>query len=118
MLGWVTQIPFDGEWLNSEPFRLAVSESLASATTRPPTWDSAHRVLTIYLAKAEQCRVRVSTYISSADLDVLGPWAWILRRDDMSGLHPWGTISAYGPRYGTIPYNYIAYYGREACSIE
>ncbi len=68
------QIAFAGTWPAVGGFRLAVQEGKAN---RPPHWDAAARVLTVYLAKAEQVTIMASSYLSVADVGVMGMCKWL-----------------------------------------
>lgn len=73
----VLLIPWGGAWPARQPFRLRVVEETGEVQ-RPPEWDAAGRLLTVYLVKAAIARVRLSSFLEDADLDLLGPWSWRL----------------------------------------
>jgi hypothetical protein len=73
----VLLIPWGGAWPAREPFRLRVVEETGEVQ-RPPEWDAAARLLTVYLVKAAIARVRLSSFLDDTDLDLLGPWSWRL----------------------------------------
>ena len=86
-LGSITQIGFGAGWPGRVPFRLQLAEPTApDGATAPPVWDPQNRVLTVHLAKAEQGSVRLSSFLNSDDLDVLGIWHWMLERNSAQGL--------------------------------
>jgi hypothetical protein len=70
--GSVTYIDFGVDWPQRRSFRLAIVEGLA-----PPAWDSANRVLTIYLPKSAVVEIGLSCYLNPADLTVMGVWEWL-----------------------------------------
>jgi hypothetical protein len=70
--GSVTYIEFGANWPGRTTFRLAIVEGIAA-----PTWDSANRVLTVYLAKSAVVEVPLSCYLTPSDLSVMGVWAWL-----------------------------------------
>lgn len=80
--GSTVHIPFigpggTGQWPDGLPFRLVVAERTA-ATGEIPTWDPQARVLTVFLAQAQQCTARLSSSITLDDLNQLGQWQWLL----------------------------------------
>jgi hypothetical protein len=75
----ITQIDFGASWPGYLPFRLQLAEpSNPDGSTEAPAWDTQNRVLTVHLAKAEQGTVRLSSFLNTNDLDVLGIWQWML----------------------------------------
>lgn len=72
--GSATLVSFDGEgdWQKLQPFRLALADG-ASA----PTWDPQGRVLTVFLPKATQTIVPLSSYLLADDLKLMGVWQWL-----------------------------------------
>ncbi len=75
----VLLIPFDGAWPARRPFRLRVVEE-DGEVQRAPAWDAAARVLTVYLTKATIARVRVSSFLDDADVDLMEQWHAVLER--------------------------------------
>ena len=57
------------------------SETFTDAEN-PPTWDAQERLLTVFLPKADEVKVRYSTYPAkelngAGGLDLLGLWSWL-----------------------------------------
>ena len=93
----VLKVPFDMKWPDSMPFLIRLEEKPGEmpvgtpleacsekfpADPLPPAWD-ATPVLTVYLPKGEQVRVRYSTFPGKdenglPDLELLGVWQWLL----------------------------------------
>lgn len=71
-------IDFGSDWPERVPFRLVLAEPDPPATTLPPTWDAQQRVLTVFLAKAEQATLRLSSTLTLDDLEHLGLWQWLI----------------------------------------
>jgi hypothetical protein len=91
IIGSIMQIDFGEKtnWPTYLPFRLQLAEpSNPDDPSGIPAWDPQNRILTIHLAKAEQATVRLSSYIDTNDLDVLGIWGWILGRNALAGMSP------------------------------
>lgn len=72
-------IPFDGAWPARRAFRLRVVEE-DGEVQRAPAWDAAARVLTVFLTKATIARVRVSSFLEDADVDLMEAWHAVLER--------------------------------------
>ncbi len=72
--GSVTLVDFDGaqDWQEVQPFRLALADG-----NRPPAWDAANRVLTVFLPKGTSTIVPLSSYITPNDLKLMGVWQWL-----------------------------------------
>jgi hypothetical protein len=71
--GWVTFIDFGSKpWPDASAFRLLLVEG-----SQAPAWDAASRVLTVYLPKSGMVQVPLSSYVLSADLDIMGVWGWL-----------------------------------------
>jgi hypothetical protein len=85
-----TQIDFGTAWPERLPFRLQLAEQPdPNRPPAPPSWDSVHRVLTVYLAKAEQVTVRLASFLGDAhDLDLLGIWSWLVEQLQAGGKQP------------------------------
>jgi hypothetical protein len=81
LLGSTLHVEFTGTWPDTAPFRLRLADPEATGQARPPSWDPAARVLTAFLAKAEQATFRLSSQLSPAenprDLAELELWAWV-----------------------------------------
>jgi len=82
------KIPFDLEWPDSKPFRIRIEERPGQMTGTsceetfqhiedPPKWDQVNRILTVYLAKAQEVKVRYSCYFNHDDLSKMGIWKWL-----------------------------------------
>jgi hypothetical protein len=63
------KVPFDGAWPHSRPWRLSLVEGSGA-----PSFDSAQRVLTVALRKAEQATFQLSCYLDKPDLELMGAW--------------------------------------------
>lgn len=79
--GSIVQLPFGApdevdRWPDRPPFRIVLAERTGAVAKRPE-WDPANRVLTVFLAPAEQRVVRLSSYLADTDLDLLGQWQWL-----------------------------------------
>ena len=92
------KVPFDMNWPDSSPFLIHLEEKPGdmpdgtpleacsekfSTNPLPPIWDSAQRILTVYLAKGEEAKFRYSTFPGMdengrSDLEVLSLWYWML----------------------------------------
>jgi hypothetical protein len=68
----VTWIPYSGSWPELEPFRLRLAEG-----SQPPSWDAAHRILTLMVPKGRTATIRLSSYLTDGALDLLGLWQWL-----------------------------------------
>ena len=78
-LGPMTQVGFCDDWPERRPFRLRVAGVPAPpALTPPPQWDSAARVLTVFLPQSEQVTVRLASFLNPGDVSVLGQWSWLV----------------------------------------
>ena len=75
-LGSVTRIPFGTNWPERQPFLLRLAEPPADGPAAP-AWDPAARVLTVFLPKGEEAVVRVASYLTGNDRDLLGQWRWL-----------------------------------------
>jgi hypothetical protein len=84
----ILKIPFDLEWPDSKPFRIRIEERPGQMTEAsceetfqhieaPPKWDQVNRILTVYLAKAQEAKVRYSCYFNHDDLSKMGIWKWL-----------------------------------------
>jgi hypothetical protein len=76
-----TQIDFGADWPERLPFRLQLAEPPnPNGPSAAPVWDPQGRVLTVYVAKAEQVTVRLASFLSEQDLDLLGIWSWLVEQ--------------------------------------
>jgi hypothetical protein len=95
---WVLRVPFDMHWPDSRPFTIRLEEKpgqmpdgapLYACAEKfetdplPPKWDLDERVLTVYLPKGEEVKVRFSTFPDKdengrQDLELLSLWGWML----------------------------------------
>lgn len=77
--GSATLVSFDesGDWQQARGFRLVLAEPVPGAADRVPDWDPAGRVLTVYLAKGRTQVVPLTSYLSPADLKLMGVWQWL-----------------------------------------
>jgi hypothetical protein len=70
--GSVTHLSFGTNWPDRVPFRLVLAEG-----KNKPKWDSQHRVLAVYLPKATEIDVPLSSYLTADDLSLMGVWDWL-----------------------------------------
>jgi len=97
----LTQVDYGGGlWPGALPFRIRVEEGSGQ-----PAFDPTTRVLTVKAPKAEIAKVRLSSYIDRADLELMGVWQWIKER----GLTPaqlaaFEKIVAWGIHWMVTPY--------------
>ena len=72
--GSATLVSFGGEgdWQQLRPFRLALADG-----EQTPHWDPQNRVLTVYLPKAAQTVVPLSSFLFADDLKRMGVWQWL-----------------------------------------
>lgn len=95
---WVLKVPFDMKWPDSRPFLIRLEEKAGGMPEgtpleacsekfdndpQPPIWDADQRILTVYLAKGEEVKVRYSAFPDKdengrLDLDLLSLWYWLL----------------------------------------
>ena len=74
----VVTVPFDGAWPDLRGFRLRLREG-----TGAPQWDSARRVLSVFLPKGASRTIGVSSTVrDAAALETLGMWNWLTERLD------------------------------------
>ena len=80
--GSAALIGFGGsaDWQDMQPLRLALGETDAGHSV--PEWDEAERLLTVYLPKAAQMVVPLSSYMAPDDLKLMGVWQWIREHID------------------------------------
>jgi hypothetical protein len=94
----VLKVPFDMKWPDSRPFLLRLEEKAGEmpdgtpqdaclekfdTDPKPPSWDADQRILTVFLAKGEEVKVRYSTFPGvdangKVDLELLSLWYWML----------------------------------------
>jgi hypothetical protein len=60
------------DWMEPKPYRLAVIEG-----SGPPVWSPGSRTLTVLLPKARVAKVRLSSVLTSTELNVMAMWRWI-----------------------------------------
>jgi hypothetical protein len=70
--GSVTYVDFGPSWPGRLAFRLVLLEG-----DRPPRWEAAIRVLTVYLPKAATVQISLSCYLDPPDLSIMGVWGWL-----------------------------------------
>ncbi len=77
--GSATLVSFNAgtDWEQTLGFRLALAETSAGAPDATPHWDPAARLLTVYLPKGQTTVVPLSSYVSVADLKLMGQWQWL-----------------------------------------
>lgn len=81
--GSATLVSFDGQgdWQKLLAFRLALIDG-----NQPPSWDPLERVLTVFLPKAFQTLVPLSSYLAQDDLKLMGVWQWLREAIDQAVL--------------------------------
>jgi hypothetical protein len=86
--GSATLISFNAgaNWLDTVGFRLALAEPAAGAIDPHPEWDPASRVLTVYLPKGRTAVVPLSSYVTPADLALMGQWKWMREFVDLASI--------------------------------
>ena len=81
----ITSFEPASDWMEPKPFRLAIIEG-----TGAPSWNPGTRTLTVLLTKAQVVKVRLSSLLAPADLDLMAMWHWIMDQafdaDDISRL--------------------------------
>lgn len=77
--GSATLISFDttGDWQQLAGFRLALGEPAPGRPAATPQWDPNGRVLTVSLPKGQTAVVPLSSYMTPADLTLMGQWQWL-----------------------------------------
>lgn len=77
--GSATLVSFNatGDWQQCAGFRLALAEPAAGVIDGRPQWDPAARVLTVILPKGRTAVVPLSSYLTPADLKLMGVWQWL-----------------------------------------
>jgi len=77
--GSATLVSFDtnGDWQGLAGFRLALGEPPAGQASAPPMWDPVARVLAVSLPKGQTAIVPLSSYMTPADLTLMGQWQWL-----------------------------------------
>ena len=70
--GSVTHISFGSAWPGRQLFRLIIAEG-----RKAPAWDAQARTLTVYLPKALEAEVPLSSYLDPGDLSLMGVWDWL-----------------------------------------
>ena len=86
--GSATLVAFNtgDDWLQTLGFRLVLSEPPAAVTSLAPQWDGAARVLTVYLAKGRTAVVPLSSYVTPAQLALMGQWKWMREFVDLAAI--------------------------------
>ncbi len=65
------------DWPDTTGFRLALGELPAGEKDARPRWDPAARLLTVFLPKGQTAVVPLSSYMTPADLALMGQWQWL-----------------------------------------
>jgi hypothetical protein len=65
-----------GDWTTTVGFRLALAEP-QPGEIKPPQWDPANRVLTVFLAKGTTATLPLTSYLNPDDLKLMGQWQWL-----------------------------------------
>jgi hypothetical protein len=92
----VTYIDFGPNWPQRLAFRLLLQEGVAQ-----PAWDSVNRVLSVSLPKGASTTVPISSFMSPADLELMGVWSWLrewieaAQLNDMQDDYGAGTLVTY-----------------------
>ena len=79
--GSVTHVPFGEPWPDRRAFRLILAEGRSA-----PRWNAAARTLTVFLPKASETDIPASSYVSPADLELMGVWDWLRAWFDIAEL--------------------------------
>ena len=77
--GSATLVSFgeDGDWKNTQGFRLASASPRLATTTRGRPGIPAAGVLTVLLPKGEMTTVPLCSYLLVDDLKLMGQWQWL-----------------------------------------
>jgi hypothetical protein len=89
--GSVTHLSFGTAWPDRVPFRMVIAEG-----KNKPKWDAQQRVLAVYLPKATETDVPLSSYLSADDLSLMGVWDWLRQYLEFAELQ---SITNGGPVY-------------------
>ena len=65
------------DWPETTGFRLALGELPASEKDARPRWDPDARLLTVFLPKGQTAVVPLSSFMTPADLALMGQWQWL-----------------------------------------
>ena len=86
--GSATLVSFNttGDWQQCAGFRLRLAEPAAGAADPGPRWDPASRVLTVFLPKGRTSVVPLSSYLTPADLKLMGVWQWLREFVDLAAI--------------------------------
>jgi len=101
----VTKQAFDGAWPFLQPFRLRLQGIADGQTAQAPQWDSANRILTVQLAQGDRLTTRVSSYMSNADLALLGVWQWTVEQVGASSTANYAAFALAGLNWMLSPYH-------------
>ncbi len=71
------KVDFGTSWPSRQSFRLRMMGLPNRGDTRAPEYDSATRVLTVYVAPSETVRVKMASCFDESDLPILGMWDWL-----------------------------------------
>jgi hypothetical protein len=77
--GSATLISFgeSGDWEKTRGFRFLLADPPPNVTDLRPNWDPIARVLTVYLPKGVTKVVPLTSYMTPADLKLMGVWQWL-----------------------------------------
>lgn len=89
--GSVTHLSFGTAWPDRVPFRLVIADG-----KNQPKWDPAQRVLAVYLPKATETDVPLSSYLNPDDVILMGVWDWLRQYLEFAELQ---SIQNGGPVY-------------------
>lgn len=100
-----TKIPFSHteHWWEAQSFRIKIVEGHGA-----PVWNESKRVLTVQLPKAEVTTIRLSSYLSEEDLELMGIWSWIQEQNlSIEKLTELREIAINGRHWMLTPYREI-----------
>ena len=81
------------KWPDARPFRLKIADG-----TGQPQWDSATRVFTVFLPKAEVARVDISSALGEQRLQPMAIWNWLEEASDAGSRAPAITPDSDSPK--------------------
>ncbi|MEX2973086.1 hypothetical protein [Streptomyces sp. C184] len=94
--GSTVHIGFTEAWPQRLPFRLRLADAATAppggSGAPPPSWDPQNRILTVYLAPAQQATLSLSSYFSTqndlTELQKFELWQWIIQNHHDHGREP------------------------------
>jgi hypothetical protein len=82
----------NAQWPNALPLRLLLRDGDAA-----PAWNPATRVLTVSLPKGQRARVPISSFLSEADLKLMGVWEWLRESLEADVAEVFETLDEFDP---------------------